>query len=224
MRPSRWMSSPWPDDALTGIFQDGSLTLQCKQGDRFYLDQRRWHDDASAADTAVLQRCRGAVLDVGCGPGRLVTALVRSGTVALGIDNSRAAVAAARRRGAPAVHTSVFGAVPWAGQWDCALLLDGNIGIGGDTRSLLERIRQLISSEGQLFVEVESPECASADLRVRVERDGRTGRWFPWSRVAATDVAVLAKSAGFVLDELWVESGRWFAELTPAVSQEAVAS
>jgi SAM-dependent methyltransferase len=210
-------SSPWPDEVLTTSLPDGSLTLQSKQGGRFSLDQGRWHGDPSPADLGVLARCRGSVLDVGCGPGRLVHALVGIGHVALGIDTSRAAIAATRRRGAPATHTSVFGRVPWVGNWDTALLLDGNIGIGGDTRSLLARTLDLIAPDGLILVEVESPACASVDLEVRVERGNRVGSWFPWSRVAANDVEVLAQSAGLVLEELWQDSGRWFAQLAPAM-------
>ncbi|HEX6444717.1 MAG TPA: class I SAM-dependent methyltransferase, partial [Streptosporangiales bacterium] len=39
-----------------------------------------------AADEALLRRCVGPVLDVGCGPGRLVTELAARGQLALGID------------------------------------------------------------------------------------------------------------------------------------------
>jgi SAM-dependent methyltransferase len=67
------------------------------------------------------------VLDVGCGPGRHIAALVGAGQIALGISVSAAAVMAARRRGAPARRVSILAPVPGAGWWMTALLLDGNI-------------------------------------------------------------------------------------------------
>ena len=52
------------------------------------LDLREWERPADLVDRAVLWGIRGPVLEVGCGPGRLVAALAESGTPALGIDIS----------------------------------------------------------------------------------------------------------------------------------------
>jgi hypothetical protein len=146
--------------------------------------------------------------------------------MALGIDASAAAVASTRRRGAPAVHASVFGAVPDTGLWGTALLVDGNIGIGGDVATLLRRAGDLVVSGGLLLVEVGAPTTTSAALEVRVERAGRLGPWFSWATVSARDLPGLARSAGMELTEVWSHSGRWFAELVPgvAVGEEEVAS
>ena len=53
------------------------------------------------------------------------------GHAGLGLDLSPVAVRLARARGADAILRSVFADVPHAGTWRTALLLDGNIGIGG---------------------------------------------------------------------------------------------
>ncbi|HEY3143875.1 MAG TPA: class I SAM-dependent methyltransferase, partial [Acidimicrobiales bacterium] len=50
----------------------------------------------------------GPVLDVGCGPGRLVHALLARGRAALGIDLSPSAVAEAKARGALVLRRDVF--------------------------------------------------------------------------------------------------------------------
>lgn len=198
--------SPWPDEVFAAA---GHVTLQSRAGGRIELDAGRWHAPPGPADLALLGRARGAVLDIGCGPGRLVHALVLAGRTALGIDVSAAAVASTRRRGAPAVHTSVFGPVPAAGRWGTALLLDGNIGIGGNACSLLRQTARLVAPDGLILVEVESPAAVSENVEVRVG----SGSWFPWSRIAAGDVPALANSAGLALDEVWEHSGRWFAAL-----------
>ena len=105
---------------------------------------QRWLGPLTAADTAVLDRTRGPVLDVGCGPGRHVLALARRGRLALGVDVAPAAVRVARLRGAPAIEACVFERIPGAGTWGSALLLDGNIGIGGAPVALLARLRELL--------------------------------------------------------------------------------
>jgi SAM-dependent methyltransferase len=153
------------------------------------------------------------VLDVGCGPARHVLALVSAGRWALGIDTSAEAVAIARRRGAPALRASVFGHVPGVGTWGTVLLLDGNIGIGGNPLMLLPRVHGLLSRGGVALLEVERPGGASGRVKVRVEHDGRHGCWFPWARVPVTQIAGLADATGFSLADVWVAHGRWFAEI-----------
>ena len=76
-------------------------------GDRVWLEGSRdaelpvrdWNRDHLDGDQALLDRCQGPTLDVGCGPGRLSTALLGRGVPTLGIDISRQAVALARLRG-----------------------------------------------------------------------------------------------------------------------------
>ena len=92
----------------------------------------RWADDPDAADLTTLIGLAGPVLDIGCGPGRMVRAALDAGLAALGVDVSAAAVAHCRDAGLPVLHRSVFDRMPHEGRWWGALLLDGNIGIGGD--------------------------------------------------------------------------------------------
>ncbi|GAA4963613.1 hypothetical protein GCM10023238_33900 [Streptomyces heliomycini] len=84
------------------------------------LDVERWCAEADAADLEVLRRCEGAVLDVGCGPGRLVRGLGVRGRRALGVDVSEAAVAHTVRRGGQALLRSVFDPLPGTGRWGTA--------------------------------------------------------------------------------------------------------
>jgi SAM-dependent methyltransferase len=96
-------------------------------------------------DESIMDSCRGPALDLGCGPGRLTAGLVARGSGALGVDVSAAAVRATRRRGAPAVRRDLFGPLPAEGLWRHALLVDGNIGIGGDPVRLLTRCAALLA-------------------------------------------------------------------------------
>ncbi|MGW2787733.1 class I SAM-dependent methyltransferase [Streptomyces populi] len=142
------------------------------------LDVERFCAAPDAADLEVLLRCVGPVLDVGCGPGRLVSALARRGVPALGVDISPAAVARTRHEGGAALRRSVFDRLPGEGHWSSVLLMDGNIGIGGDPAALLGRLRALPSPGGRLLVEADA-EDLDERLTVCVEdAHGRHGRPF----------------------------------------------
>ncbi len=173
----------------------------------------RWLDDPGPEEHEVLDRAIGPVLDVGCGPARHVLALAARGVPTLGIDNAPSAIELARRRGAQVLLRSVFDRLPGEGRWGTALLLDGNIGIGGDPESLLSRVRALVCDGGRVLVELEPPGAPSARLRVRTEDGQGTSHWFAWAQVAADDVDAAAGSAGFTVIERWSGAGRWFARL-----------
>ena len=153
------------------------------------------------------------VLDIGCGPGRHTIALARRGVPSLGVDSSPAAVAAARARGAAVVHRSVFDRLPAEGSWGSALLLDGNVGIGGDPLRLLERARDLLRPGGRTLVEVDAPGQPTERLSVRAEVPGTSTEWFPWARVGVDGLPRLAGDAGLSVVATWCDGGRWFARL-----------
>lgn len=164
-------------------------------------------------DVALLRNVRGPVLDVGCGPGRHLHALAARGVFALGVDLSRAAVDLATGRGARAVVGSIFDELPGSGTWRTALLLDGNIGIGGDPARLLTRIRALLSDDGEVLVELGPPGTPSDSITVRLETDMQVSSWFPWARVSVRDLPAVARSGGFGVNERRSLAGRWFARL-----------
>src|SRR5262245_35071741 len=71
----------------------GPVYLRLVDGRRIRMPVHRWHEQPTAADTTVLERCVGPVLDVGCGPGRLCRELLSRGVFALGVDIAPRAVA-----------------------------------------------------------------------------------------------------------------------------------
>jgi SAM-dependent methyltransferase len=172
----------------------------------------RWFEHVTAADRRLLERVDGPVLDVGCGPGRHALALAEAGVVSLGIDISLPALAVARRRGAPVLHRSVFDRVPGHGRWGTALLLDGNIGIGGAPAVLLRRVTELLRPGGRTLIEL-GTQTGSTRRIVRLEHDGGVGPWFAWADVGIDALCDIAHDAGVHVDELWSDSARWFARL-----------
>lgn len=173
----------------------------------------RWAADAETTDHLVLGRAVPPVLDVGCGPGRHTVALAQRGVAALGIDVTPGALTVARGRGASVLERSVFDRIPGAGRWGCALLLDGNLGIGGRPGELLARLAELLAPTGRVLVELDPPGTPTQVRRVRLEVGTRTGPWFDWVPVAADRVAPLARPAGFAVCERWSHGERHFAQL-----------
>ncbi|MFJ3305273.1 class I SAM-dependent methyltransferase [Streptomyces sp. NPDC086549] len=212
---------PWTDDPYGRAVRLGRGPLYLRRmtprtdgaDELLPLDVERFCAAPDAADTAVLHRCTGPVLDVGCGPGRLVAALAARGMPALGVDVSPAAVARTRRQGGTALQRSVFDRLPREGRWGTVLLMDGNVGIGGDPEALLTRLRDLLRPGGRLLAEA-APQDVDERLTVRVEdAHGRHGRSFPWARVGTTALLHAADATGWVLTGRWTTDDRPFLEL-----------
>ena len=111
----------------------------------------RYTSPADPTDEQLLADVRGPVLDVGCGPGRHLHALARRAVFALGVDLSPEAVSLARGGGGHVLLRSVFDELPGVGTWRTALLLDGNIGIGGTPERLLRRVGSLLAAGGRCW-------------------------------------------------------------------------
>ncbi|WP_425470957.1 class I SAM-dependent methyltransferase [Streptomyces armeniacus] len=211
-----WHADPYAEALRSGR---GPLFLRRTDGWLLPLEVERWCARADAADLTVLRRCSGAVLDIGCGPGRMVAALARKGSPALGIDTSPAAVARTRRRGVDALCRSVFETLPGEGRWGSALLVDGNIGIGGDPAALLVRVGELLAPGGLLLAEAAHGDAPHADVEERVEvrlddGNGGHGPAFPWARIGAAALRQRAESAGWSVTAQWTARGRSFLALS----------
>jgi SAM-dependent methyltransferase len=199
--------------SVAAVDLDGDHCLRFRDGRVVPIPVQRWLGEPPEEEDDLLARAVGPVLDVGCGPARHTVALVSRGLPVLGVDVSGAAVALARRRGAPVLRRSVFEPLPGEGGWATALLLDGNIGIGGSPPALLRRLRAVLRAGGRVLAEVEAPGAPTESLWARIERGPRAGSWFRWALVGADRLGSLARRSGFDVAELWTRSGRWFARL-----------
>lgn len=188
--------------------------LRLSDGRLVPLDVARWSAPADADDESLLTRARGAVLDVGCGPGRLTAALHARGADVLGLEIDPALPVLARDAGAPLLVGDVFAQVPRAGQWDTVLLADGNVGIGGDASALLRRCGELVRPGGQVLVEL-VPGAAPPAGPVRLEGLGSISTWFRWALLGRAALPAAAAAAGLDVRETWSAGARAFAALTP---------
>lgn len=198
---------------LTGV-RTGRLALRSVDGTHapFHLDVSRWLRAATAADLTALDGATGPTLDVGCGPGRMVRAAAARSIPALGIDVAPQAVARTRGDGSLALVRSVFHRVPLEGRWQTILLMDGNIGIGGDPEALLARCRDLLGPLGSIVIEVDAdPHLDVRSMCTVADDDGNESEPFPWARVGRIAVEAVAARAGLEIVERWAAAGRHFA-------------
>lgn len=177
------------------------------------LPARRWTADADDSDHALLRRCCGATVDIGCGPGRMTYALLSLGIKALGIDVVDTAVQLTRERGAMALQRDIFADLPGEGRWRTALLADGNIGIGGDPVRLLRRASAVVTPGGRIIVDLAAPGGPIRVHGVVLEVAGRRTRSFPWAVVPADQLELLAEQTALRILEVVDHDGRWFATL-----------
>lgn len=188
-------------------------------GEVRHLPVRRWlggrHADGDF-DRVVLKLCGGPTIDLGCGPGRLVTELVRRGIPALGVDQSATAVGIARRSGAPVLRRDVFEALPGTGRWQTVLLADGNVGLGGDPLRVLRRAAELLRRGGHCVVEFDAVVTGIRTGWVRLESSRTIGPWFRWASVGIDCAAELAEEAGLTLSGIHPIGDRVVASLTSA--------
>ncbi|MET9900341.1 methyltransferase domain-containing protein [Streptomyces sp. NPDC006446] len=233
-----WSADPYADALGAGR---GPLFLRRTDGWLLPLEVERWCAHADAVDLQVLAYCEGAVLDVGCGPGRLVAELAARGRPALGIDVSEAAVARTLRLGGQALQRSVFEPLPGEGRWGTALLVDGNIGIGGDPAALLRRTAQLLAPGGLLIAETVAGADVDERVDVRIVRAAHTDddsageagheadaqgpsadrAAFPWARLGTPALLRHAARAGWRADAQWAAGGRSFVALRKGPGRDA---
>ncbi|MEY2245852.1 class I SAM-dependent methyltransferase [Streptomyces sp. BF23-18] len=243
-----WAADPYAEALGAGR---GPLFLRRTDGWLLPLEVERWCARADAVDLQVLAYCEGSVLDVGCGPGRLVAELAARGRTSLGIDVSEAAVARTARLGGRALHRSVFEPLPSEGRWGTVLLVDGNIGIGGDPAALLRRTAELLAPGGLLIAETVAGADIDERVDVRIVRaahpddtddtddtgstdstdssaagGGNAGEAgdraaFPWARLGTPALLRHAARAGWRADAQWAAGGRSFVALRNGPRPEA---
>lgn len=200
-------------EAFDGALAGAPAALLRSDGATTILPVARWHAAAAGEDHWLLDRCHGPTIDLGCGPGRLLEALLQNGVPALGVDVSSAAVQHCVRRGRPALQLDVLGPLPGQGRWCHVLLVDGNLGIGGDPVRLLQRVSRLLQPGGTALVEVERHGSGLWRGHARVRSQRSKGTLVPWSTVGIDAMPALAHKTGFHTTAEHTGE-RYFVELT----------
>jgi SAM-dependent methyltransferase len=206
------------DGSFSEVFGDALSGEECTVSghgvDERPLPVARWLGAVTDGDRALLAHCRGATLDVGCGPGRMSLHLAELGHVVLAVDIVRAAVDHARGRGVSALRRNVFDPLPGEGRWETVLLADGNIGIGGAPHRLLQRAVELLAPYGRVVCDLASPGTGLARHHARLATSAKQSTLFPWAEVGPEAIEGMAVDAGLQVTHLGDHDGRWFAVLS----------
>jgi rSAM/selenodomain-associated transferase 1 len=177
------------------------------------LDVSRWSGAPDVVDMLVVARCEPPVLDLGCGPGRMVQALSESGRAALGVDMSSVAVGLSMARGGLALRRRINQPLPAEGRWGTALLMDGNVGMGGEVAALLARCAQLVRPGGLVICEVDRVSERHESHTVVLRTEDATSVALRWSRIGAAALLKAAESLDLLLVEEWTAGERVFVAL-----------
>lgn len=113
------------------------------------------------------------------------------------------------------LRRDVFAPLPGEGGWSHVLLVDGNIGIGGDPLRLLARASALLTARGTVLVET-APDphdwwCGTA----RPCTNGIPDDPVPWACVGVEALRAVAAAAGLRVVATSRSSARSFTELAP---------
>ena len=202
------------DAAYAGTLTASSITPRGIDGENpLPLEVSRWSGPADAVDMLVVARCEPPVIDLGCGPGRMVRALSESGQAALGVDMSSVAVELSMAGGGPALRRRIDEPLPAEGRWGTALLMDTNVGLGGDVAALLARCTRLIAPGGLIICEVD-PVATRHEVHTLVLRTPDvTSSPLAWSRIGVSALLQAAGPLDLLLVEEWMSGERAFVSI-----------
>jgi hypothetical protein len=126
---------------------------------------------------------------------------------------SAVAVQSSRDRGGLALRRQVFERLPAEGRWGTVLLVDSNVGMGGDVEALLRRCRDLIRAGGLVICEVDpAPDRHEVEPLVLAAAGTRSAP-VPWGRIGARTLARFAARLDLLVVEEWSAGDRVFVTL-----------
>ena len=223
---------------IVSAFHRGEPALHTLRRDDGYADVDQspalyFGETFAPPAAAALAHAHGRVLDVGCGPGRVLLHLQRQGLAVTGLDSSPLTVEVARRRGALDVRLLSVGEADFPpASFDTVVLFGNNLGLGGTldgSRELLRRLGALTGAGGVLIGNSLDPASTEktehlryhewnrqrgryvGQATIRYEFRGRISPWWDLVLFEPPVLEALLADCGWRPDD-WIEagSGRYF--------------
>jgi precorrin-6B methylase 2 len=173
-----------------------------------------------AIDREALELARGAVLDVGACAGAHSVPLVQRGLAVTAIDVIPEAVEILRARGVADARVQSVWTLETPARFDTILaLMNGTsvAGTAGRLVPLLERLRDLIATGGQLLIDstqLEDDLGGAEELHYQLQFGGERGPPFPQLFVGEEELERGAADAGWEMRVVAREGSRYLARLT----------
>jgi len=172
-----------------------------------------------AVEKRALRLARGRVLDLGCGPGRVLLELQRRGVQAVGVESGPVVARVARRRGARNVkQMRVEDVDRLRGRFDTVVMFGNNFGMLGTvpkTRRLLRKLHAKTTEGARILAGNMDPYYTTDPLHLAYhERNRRRGqlpgairirlryqnvvtRWLDWLFVSIPELEEIVDGTGW---------------------------
>jgi SAM-dependent methyltransferase len=195
-----------------------------------YFQER---DQWLAHEREAIQRAHGAVLDVGCGAGRVALYLQQQGHKVLAIDNSPLAVKVTKLRGVKAARVlSIADIRTLRGPFGAIVMYGNNFGLfGGMTkaRRLLAMMDRITSPDANIIAAASDPYRTSdpihlayhkrnrdrgrmaGQVRLRIRYRQFRGGWFDYLFASPGEVRSIVEKTGWTVSEFLESPGPGYA-------------
>ena len=184
-KPEQTTPDLWGE--IVQAYANGEDAAYAIRRDDGYLDQMPspapyFDVKVSPQEEEALRHAHGRVLDIGCGPGRVLLYLQERGFEVTGIDNSPLTVEIARERGARDIRLMSLTEMDFpAGSFETALFFGNNIGLAGTleaTRDVFRTLHELLTPDAVILGQSTHATATSKPEHVRYhEWNRQRGRY-----------------------------------------------
>ena len=196
--------------------EDGLIDLS--GGPEIYFSEyKNWPDFEKRS----LKYCKGRILDIGCGAGRIALYLQKIGHDVLGIDNSPLAIKVCKRRGLKRAEVVSISDISTAlGTFDSIVMFGNNFGLFGNIKrgqKLLNKLHDMTSGNARIIAASMDPYNTknpdhlayhkfnlksgrmAGQVKIRVRYKKIKGIWFDYLLVSPKEMADIVKDTGWKL-------------------------
>ncbi len=177
-----------------------------------YIDKKR---SFTKLERKIIFLSHGKILDIGCGTGSFISALMKRGKV-LGIDISSNMIKICKSRGINNVKIKDIFGFKSKNKFDTIVLLDENIGLAGtvkNTKKLLKKLSSLLSSKGQILANVEEVAGNYYIWEARALWNGKYGPWFKWIKFNSSFLIKLCQKQGLKAEVVSKDKKRYIIKI-----------